>query len=136
EDHDRSLRISIDTEMVSAAHGQEAVVVAVEVDDALPTLNPPGIARHGDDVLEDDIVCQQVEVVLAIGETFEPFSNDEEEGSIGSEIRAVLGVLRHVLSRRVRMAALGCAGPAKLVAQVVIVDLRQWRPTGPDRRVT
>jgi hypothetical protein len=48
--------------------------------------NPSGIARHGDDVLEYDIISQHVEVVLAVGETLESFSNNMEEGSIGSKI--------------------------------------------------
>jgi len=73
-------------QIVGAAHVQEAVVVAVQVDDVLSAFNPLGITRHRDDVLEDDIVSQQVEVVLAIGEILQTFSNDVEEGAISSNI--------------------------------------------------
>jgi len=82
KDHDRRYRISIDMEIVGAAHVQEAVVVAVQVDDVLPAFDPLGITRHRDDVLEDDIVSEQVEVVLAINEVRKPFSNGIYSGGV------------------------------------------------------
>jgi hypothetical protein len=86
KDRYRRCGISIHMEIVGAAHGQKAVVVAVQVNDVLSTFNPFGITGYGDDVLEDGIVSQQVEVVLAIGEALQPFSNDVEERAISSKI--------------------------------------------------
>jgi hypothetical protein len=60
--------------------------------DVLAPVNPFGIASYGDDVLEDDIISLCVNVVLAICEALEPFSNDMEEGSIGSEVGTLLYV--------------------------------------------
>src|ERR1035438_1375048 len=95
EEHDRCFHIAIHPEIVSAAHGHETVVVAVQIDDVLSTFNSSRIAGHGDDVLEYNIVGQQVEIVLAIGKTLEPFSDEVEEGSIGSEIGTFVNVLCH-----------------------------------------
>jgi hypothetical protein len=86
KDRDRRCRISIHIEIVRAALGQKAVVAAVQVNDVLSTFDPFGITRYGNDVLEDDIVSQQVEVVLAIGEAQQPFSNDVEKRAISSKV--------------------------------------------------
>jgi hypothetical protein len=40
----------------------------------------PGVAGNGDDVLEDHMVCQEVEVIVIVDQATESFPDDPEEG--------------------------------------------------------
>jgi len=98
-------------EIVSAAYGHEAVVVAIQVDDVLSTFNLFGITRHGDDVLEDDIVSQQVEVVLAFGEACRPSRMMRKKGPSAPKFE-LSSVYLVTCPRRFHTAAMHCADPS------------------------
>src|ERR1700691_30301 len=114
EDGHRRFRVPVDAQVVGGVHDHVIVVAAVQVNDVLPPFDAPGVAGDGDDVLDDDIVGQEVEVVLAVGEALQPFPDDAEEGAVGTEVRAVAGVPGHLSSGVVQAAALRRANAAKL----------------------
>ena len=80
QDGYRGFRIPVDAEVVSGAHPHVVVVAAVQFDDCLSTFDVPGVAGHSDDVVEDHVITQEVEVVLSVGQAFESFPDDPEEG--------------------------------------------------------
>ena len=104
QDGYRGFRIPVDAEVVSGAHRHVVVIAAVQFDDGLSTFDVPGVAGHGDDVVEDHVITQEIEVVLSVGQAFESFPDDLEEGPVSSEVRTVADVLGHESSGLVRMA--------------------------------
>jgi len=56
EDGYRRCRVPVDAKVVGGMQGHEVAVAAVQVDDVPPPFDAPGVARHGDDVLEGHVV--------------------------------------------------------------------------------
>ena len=85
EDGDRCRWISVHTEIVRTSNRHVAVVATVEIEYVSSTFHPPGIARYRDHILEDHILGQEVEEVITGSESSEPFTNQVEEGPVGSK---------------------------------------------------
>src|SRR5271154_6900902 len=67
-----------------------AAVRPVQLRDGIPAQYATGVAGDGDDVLEDDIVGQHVEVVVAVDEPVDPLLDDGEERLEGFEVFTVV----------------------------------------------
>jgi hypothetical protein len=59
----------VDPQIEASVKEERRLVAAVELDQVVAPGNPAGIARNGDDELEDDIIGQQIEEVAAIGQS-------------------------------------------------------------------
>jgi hypothetical protein len=69
----------MDGEIVAPVQDDHVAVGAVQLCDGLAALDVPRVAGSGDDVVKDDVLGQQVEEVLAIGEAVEPLLDDPKE---------------------------------------------------------
>jgi hypothetical protein len=61
----------------------------------LPSFDPSGIPWHGDHVLEDHILGQEVEVVFTVDEALKPLLDDPEERAVRAERGIVTDGLAH-----------------------------------------
>jgi hypothetical protein len=73
----------------------------------------PGVAGNGDDVLEEHIVCREVEVIVIVTRPFLPVI-EGLSGCHQPEVRAVAGVPGHLRSPLVQAAAWHYANASKL----------------------
>jgi len=119
----RRIAIPVDAEIVGGMDGHVVVVTAVQVNDPSTTFDTLGIARHRDDVLEEDVIVQKIEEVLPVRPPIQTLTNNAEKGSVGPEVRLLVDELGHRSSQVVELMALLGPYPAN-VAKV------QWLPSG------
>jgi hypothetical protein len=131
KDYYRGFGVPVNAEVVRAAQLHVVAVAAVEVDDVLPSFDPPGVARHGDYVLEDHVLAQQVEVVLTVGQPLQPLSDDPEKRAVRPERGVVADALAHfasaVQARALRSAnARKVAGLRPVTFRMSSVGVEPW----------
>ena len=123
EDDHRRIEIRVDAEIVGGTDRHLIVVATAAVDDPSTALDALRMTGRRDDVLEDHVVGQTIEGVLAVRPRIGALTNDEEEGSVGPEVRLRLHELGRPTQSVELTELLGCGYPAN-VAKV------QWLPSG------
>src|SRR5438094_10484149 len=65
---------------------EHRAVAAVELNQLLAPFDPARVVGHRDDELEDDVIGQKIEEVLAFGQPIEPCLDHPEERLKGPEV--------------------------------------------------
>jgi hypothetical protein len=77
-------------QVVAAVEEKHRAVASVKLDEVVAADNAAWVVRNGDDEVEDDVVGQHVEEVLAIDEFRQAALDDPEERIQGAEVVHIL----------------------------------------------
>src|SRR5262249_37686919 len=77
-------------QVVAAVEEQHGAVASVQFDEVVAADDVAWVVRNGDDEVEDDVVGQHVEEVLAVDESAKALLDDPEERIQGPEVVHVL----------------------------------------------
>lgn len=94
-------------------------------------MDPPGVPRHGDHVLEDHILGQEIEVVVTVDEAVQPLLDDAEERAVRAERGVVTDGLGHCAAK-VQAWALRSANSRKVAGLRPVTFSMSSAGTEPD----
>ena len=66
---------------MAAVEEERGVVASVELDEVVTADYAAGVVGHGDNEVEDDVVCEKFEEVVSVGETLQACSMMRKNGS-------------------------------------------------------
>jgi len=58
----------------------------MQLDEVVTADYAAGVVGHGDDEVEDDVVCEKLEDVVSVGETLQALFDDAEERVQGTKV--------------------------------------------------
>jgi hypothetical protein len=74
------------SQVKASVEEERGAVASIKLDQILTSYHAAGVIGHGDDEVEDDVVCEKLEKVVSVGEPLQALFDDAEERVQGTKV--------------------------------------------------